>query len=72
MQVSVAILALVGSVGENEIGVAIAAADRRVAPAEGKAGLSMIELDLVPDNLPVFDGMACIARQLEFSVREDR
>ena len=72
MQVSVAILALVGSVGEIEIGVAIAATHRRVAPAEGKAGLSMIELDLVPDNLPVFDGMACIARQLEFSVRADR
>jgi hypothetical protein len=72
VQVGVAILALVGSVGEIEIVVAIAASYRRVPPAEWKAGLSMIELDLVPDYLPVLDGMACIARQFESSVRTDR
>jgi hypothetical protein len=58
MQVGVAILALVGSVGEIEVGVAIAARHRCVPPAEWKAGLSMIEFDLVPDDLPVLDGMA--------------
>jgi len=68
----VAILALVGSFGKIEIGVAIAASHRRVPPAKWKAGLSMIELDLLLNDFPVLDGMACIARQCEFSVRTDR
>ena len=72
MKVGVAVLALVGGVGEIQIGVAIAAGHRGVPSAKRETGLRMIELDLVLDDFPVRDGVARIAGKVEFSVRAVR
>jgi hypothetical protein len=62
MQVRVAVLALVRSVGEFEIGMAIAAGYGSMATAKGKSRLCMIELDPVLNYLPIRSGVADSAR----------
>jgi len=69
MQISVAVLALVGRIGKFEISVTVAASHFGVAPAKRKAGPSMIKFDLVGDDLPICRGVACGARQIELAVR---
>jgi hypothetical protein len=69
MEVSVAILALIRSAGEVEIGVTIATSENRMPAAKWKACLFVFELGLGPDRLPTFDGMTVLARNVEFSVR---
>jgi len=69
MEVSVAILALIRSVGEVQIGVTIPTSHNRMAAAKLKACLFVFELGLGPDRLPTFDGVTVLARNVEFSVR---
>lgn len=69
MQIGMAILALVGSIGEIEIGMTVAASDSRVPSAQGEAGLRMVELDRVLDHLPIRRRMAVDARRIEFAMR---
>ena len=57
-----AVLALIRSVGEFEIGMAVAAGNGRMAAAKGKSGLCMIELDPVRNHLPIRGGVAGGAR----------
>jgi len=69
MQVGVAILALVGGVGEFEVGVAVTAGHSGMPPAQGEPRLRMVELDLALDDLPVRGGVAGDARHVEVAMR---
>ena len=69
MQIGMAILALVGSVGEIEIGVTVTAGDRGMPAAERKSRLGVIEFDLALDDLPVRGGVAGNARHVEVAMR---
>jgi hypothetical protein len=69
MQIGVAVLALVGSIGEFEIGVAVAACHGRVTSAKRKAGARMVKLDFALDHLPIRGGVAGGARHIELPVR---
>lgn len=71
MQIGVAILALIRSIREVKIGVAIAAGNSGMATAQRKAGLSVIELDLPGNYLPILRSMTCLAGKIEPSVRAD-
>jgi hypothetical protein len=68
MQIGVAILALVGSICEFEIGMAVAACHSRVSSAKRKTGARMIEFDLSLDHLPIRGGVAGGARHIELPV----
>src|SRR5579863_6886297 len=69
MQIGMAVLALVGSVGQVQIGVAVTAGDRGVAAAQGETCRRMIKFDLVLDDIPAGGGMARDARQAEGAMR---
>ena len=64
-----AVLALIGGVGEFQVSMAIAACHSGVTSAKWEAGLGMIELDLALNDLPVSRGMTGGARQIDFTVR---
>jgi hypothetical protein len=68
MQIGVTVLALVGSIGEFEIGMAVAACHSCVASAKRKAGARMVKLDLALDHLPIRGGVTGGARHIELSV----
>jgi hypothetical protein len=72
MKVGVAILALVWSIREVKIGMAIAACNGGMATSQRKAGLSMIELDFVRNHFPILRSVTCLARKIEPPVRADR
>jgi len=63
------VLALVRSIGEFQIRMAVAACHHRVASPQGKPGLCMVEFDLVLDYLPVCRGVAGDARQIQRAMR---
>jgi hypothetical protein len=69
MQIGMAVLALVWSIGEFEIGMAVAARHGCVASTKSKARLPMIKFDLALDYLPIGFGVACNARHVELAVR---
>src|SRR5947209_7371182 len=69
MQIGVAVLAFVGSVGELEIVMTVAASHGGMAALKREAGLCMIEFDLVLNHLPVRSGVAGDAGDVEFAVR---
>lgn len=69
MEIGMTVLALVGSVGEVEIRVAVATGDGGVAAAKGKSRLCMIESDLVLDHLPVGGGVTGDARNVQVAMR---
>lgn len=69
MQIGMAVLAFVGSIGEFEIGMAVPACHRRMAAAQRKPCLRMIKSNLVADYLPICNSVAGFARQLEWTVR---
>jgi len=62
MQVGVTVLALVGSVGEIQIGMTVAASHFGVASAKRKTCLRMVEFDLLLDYLPIGSGVTRNAR----------
>jgi hypothetical protein len=57
-----AVLALIRSVGEFEIGMAVAAGYGCMATAKGESRLCMIKLDPVRNHLPIRGGVAGSAR----------
>jgi hypothetical protein len=69
MQVSMAVLALIGSICKLEIGVAITACDGGMAPSQGEAGSGMIKFDLALDDLPIRRRVTGCTRQIEAAVR---
>jgi hypothetical protein len=69
MQIGMAVLALIGSVGEVEVAMAVAARYGSMAAAQGKSRTRMIELDLVLDDVPVRGDVAGDARNIELAVR---
>ena len=62
MKVRVAVLTLVWSVGEFEVGMAVAAGDGSMATAKGESRLCMIKLDPVRNHLPIRGGVTGSAR----------
>ena len=62
------VLAFVGSIGEFQIRVAIAARHGRVAPAQRETGLRMTKLDPVLDHLPIRSRVAVNAWHVELAV----
>jgi hypothetical protein len=71
MEVGVTILALIRSIREVKIGVAIAAGNSGMATSQRKAGLSVIEFDLPGNHLPILRSVTCLAGKVEPSVRAD-
>jgi hypothetical protein len=69
MEVGVAVLALIGSIGKFQVGMTIAACDGGVSSSERKAGPGVVELDFVLDYLPVGRGVASGTRQFDLAVR---
>jgi hypothetical protein len=53
MQIGMAVLALVGGVGELQIGMAVTTRDSSVTPTKRKPGARMIKFDFVLDHFPV-------------------
>ena len=68
MKVGVAVLAFIRRIGELEIGMAVAACDRRVASPQGKPRPRMVKFDLALDHLPIRGGVAGGARQIQLPV----
>ena len=68
MQIGMTVLALVECIGELEIGVTVTARHGSVASAQRKAGLRVIELDLVLDYFPVRCRVAVDARQVQLAM----
>ena len=68
MQIGVAVLALVGSIGEFEIVMAVAACHGGVTSAKRKAGARMVKLDLALDHLPIRSGVTRGAWHIELPV----
>ena len=62
MQVCMAVLALVWSVGEFEVRMAVAAGYGSMAAAKGESRLCVIELDPVRNHLPIRGGVTGSAR----------
>ena len=69
MQIGMTVLALVWSIGEFQIRVAVEACHNSVTSPQGKPGLCMVEFDLVLDYLPVCRGVAGDARQIQRAMR---
>lgn len=69
MEVSVAVLAFIRSVREIEVGMAVAACHRGMAPTQRKACLGMVKPDLARDDLPIRDGVARPTWNIELAVR---
>jgi len=69
MKIGVAILTLVGRIGELEIGMTVATRHLGVTSAQREACPRMVELDLAWDDLPVRGRMTRNARKFEISVR---
>lgn len=69
MQIRMAVLAFVRSIGEFKIRVAVAACHHRMASPQGKPGFCMVEFDLVRDYLPVGRDVASNARQIQRPMR---
>jgi len=69
MEIGMTVLALVRSIGEFQIRMAVAACHHRVASPQGKPSLCMVEFDLVRDYLPVRRGVAGNARQIQGPMR---
>jgi hypothetical protein len=69
VQISVTILALVGSISEFQIGMAVTASHGCMASAKRKPRLRMVEFDLALDYLPIRGCVAGCAGHVEFAVR---
>src|SRR5882757_3212900 len=69
MEIGVAVLTLIRSIGEVEISVAVPTCHSGMAPAKRKACLRMVELSLTSDRLPISCGMTVLARDVELSMR---
>jgi len=68
MQIGVAVLALVRSVGEFEVDMAVAARYGRMTATERESRLRMVELDLILNHLPIRGGVAGNARLVEIAM----
>ncbi len=69
MEVGVTILALIRSIGEVEIGMAVATCHDGMASTQRKASERVIEFDLASDHVPIVGRVTFIARNVEVSVR---
>jgi len=69
MQIGVTVLAFVGSIGEFQIRVAVAARHGRMASAQRETRLRMIELDPILDHLPIRSCVAVDAGHIELAMR---
>ena len=69
MQVGMAVLALIRSIGKFQIVVAIATCDGRVSSTKRETGPGMIEFDLALNYLPIRCGVARGTRQIELAMR---
>ena len=68
MNIRVAVLALVASLREHQVGVTIRAADLRMQPAQRESRLTMIELGHRPDRLPALRSVAVLARDAQLAM----
>ena len=68
MQIGVAVLALVRSVGESEVDMAVPARYGRMTATERESRLRMVELDLILNHLPIRGGVAGNARLVEIAM----
>ena len=69
MQIGVTVLALVWSVGELQICMAVATGHHRMPAAKGKSCPRVIETDLVREDFPVRGGVTGDAWNVEVAMR---
>jgi hypothetical protein len=68
MDIRVAVRALRTRIAEHQVGMALAAGDSFMHPAQWKLGLIVIKLGDIADRLPGCEAVTILARQIQITV----